>query len=135
MSEVAILDEVPTVLKKKRTFKGYTPIEEGIIMDLVMLYPDNMAHAFSEAAKKLKGRSVESVSQKYYYMINKGKVKSPVVTGSSAGFSTNKSTPRVKGLFKRKEPLQPLIAIFKQLLECDPGQRKKILDFLKSIEE
>jgi hypothetical protein len=136
MSEVNKLDmaEEPITVKKNRSVKKYSVIEEQIIMDLVMLYPDNMAHAFSEASKKLKNRAKHSIAQKYYSMINKGSKKSPVVTGSAAGFSANKSTKRVKGQFIRKEPLQPLIVIFKQLLECDPVQRKKIMEFLKTIE-
>lgn len=136
MSEVNKLDmaEVLPGLKKKIKLISYTANEDRLILDTVSLYPDNMAHAFSEASKKLKTRSKTSVTSRYNYLIRKGKAKSPVITGSSAGFSSKKTNKRVKGHFKREEPLQPLIVIFKQLLECDPIQRRKVLEFLKSIE-
>lgn len=134
MSEVNKSDMVDKPILKKRVLKGYSKAEEQIILDAVSLYPDNLAHAFSEAALKIKDRKIESISSKYYYMVREKKVKSPVVTGSSVGFSSTKTTKRVNGTFKRKEPLQPLIVIFKQLLEFDPIQRKKISEFLKDIE-
>jgi hypothetical protein len=134
MSELNKLDMVDKPIKKKKSLKAYSRAEDSIILELVTLYPDNLAHAFAEAASRLKTREERSIASRYHYMVRAGKVKSPVLTGSSAGFSANKTTKRMNGKFKRKEPLQPLIVIFKQLLECDPIQRKKISEFLKSIE-
>jgi hypothetical protein len=134
MSEVNKLDMVDKPILKKRLLKGYSRAEDSIILELVMLYPDNLAHAFQQASTKLKVRDEKSIASRYHYMVRKGKIKSPVITGSSAGFSNKKTNKRIKGHFKRNEPLQPLIVIFKQLLECDPVQRKKVFEFLKAIE-
>lgn len=136
MSENSILDKEPTkkISKKVKASAAYTKAEDQLILDTVMQFPDNMAHAFSIVASKLKNRKVTSIGSRYHYMIRKGKHKSNIITGSPAGFAANKTTKRQNGHFQRKEPLQPLIVVFKQLLDLNQGERKKILDFLKSIE-
>ena len=120
--------------KKKASKPRYSADEDRIIMDEAMKYPDNMSHGFSEAASKLENRSTSQVSSRYYYLVNTKKQKSVVMTVSKAGFSTNKVTKKINGNFKRQEPLKPLIVMFKQLLEMDDEARKKIKQFLESIE-
>lgn len=132
--ESAILDK--PILKKKKNTPGpaYTKAEDQLILDTVMQYPDNMAHAFSIVAAKLKNRKVTSIGSRYHYIVRKDKSKGKIVTGSAAGFTGKKTNKRINGHFHRKEPLQPLIVVLKQILDLDPGQRKKISEFLRTIE-
>jgi len=131
-----VLDKTPKKVftAKKITLKGYTKDEDTIIMDTVALFPDNLRHAFDQAARKLKNRKPQNISARYYYIIRGGKKKSPILTGSVAGFKQGKSTARVKGIFKREEPLKPLIVVIKQLLDLSAEDRKKVVELLKTLE-
>lgn len=119
---------------KNKHNAAYSKTEDQIIMDIAMQYPDNLAHAFKQIGKKIH-RKQSSVSARYYYLTRKDSNKSVVVTGSAAGFSRSKVSQSRNGKLLRKEPLQPLIVIFKQLLDFNPKERKKIIEFLKTIDE
>jgi len=131
----SIVDAVIPNAKVKKTMPDrYSPSEDKLILDMVMRYPDNLRHGFREASKKLKNRKHCSVSARYYYLISSGKEKSNVITASPVGFSNNKVAKTKDGKLMRKEPLQPLSVMIKQLLDMNPGERKKIAEFLKLIE-
>lgn len=131
MSKDSIVDREP---RKKVQPPRYTKDEDKLILDIVQLYPDNLKHGFRQAALKLKDRKICSISSRYYYLIKSKKTKGIIVTGSAVGFSANKNTQSKNGKLMRKEPLRPLTVVFKQLLDLNPSELKKIKEFINAIE-
>ena len=63
--------------------RRYTKEEDEIIINEVKNYPTNLLHAFTEAARKIEGRSVKTISQKWYVYLKKREDVSALTCGSN----------------------------------------------------
>lgn len=112
----------------------WTNDEDIVIINYVKQFPDNKAEAFRRAEKHLINRTLKSIKVRYYFSILKSNNFHATV-GSSIGFTTNrKNNPVKNGVFKREEPLQPVIVVMQQMLNLSKKDRIAIINFLQNID-
>lgn len=74
--------------------KPYTKEEEAIIIEEIHNYPNNLKHAFEEAASRLPGRKSSAVAG-YYYSKLKNREQALIAMATPQGVMTNvKNSPR-----------------------------------------
>lgn len=107
----------------------YTIEEDQIILESVAEYPDNLQHAFDEAAISLEGRNAKSISQRYYNTLRKGEQTHISVSSKKGSTSNVKNKRRVENVFEQRN-LSPVKSIILQMLDLDDASIEKIKSFL-----
>lgn len=120
---------------EKRRNKRYTEEEKAIIIEQLKLYPDNRNEAFRVISTMLKDRAPRSIENYYQNNIKNNSAILIGTVGSNIGFTHNrKNNPVREGqTFKRKEPLNPVIYIMKELLNLSQEDRQAIISFLAYV--
>ncbi|MFW5794640.1 MAG: hypothetical protein ACOCV1_04060 [Bacillota bacterium] len=112
--------------------KNYTKDEILIIRDCFKTYPDNISHACEEAAKKLPGRTANSISALYYGKLKSLETFKVITVGSKKGFTSNvKNTPRKDGTFPKNRKLNKVLWLIKTFLELSEDEQNLVLKILK----
>ena len=105
----------------------YTDEEDKVIADFIAKQSyKNLAQAFelfAVNALNVNNRSVKSLQQRYHNHL-KHKHKMFVIANSGGGMDNVKYSPR-----DTIPNYKPIEVIMRQLLDIDPTQRQKILDF------
>lgn len=119
-----------TVLSKGKPKIRFTSEDDKIILKQVELYPTNLRHAFTEAAKLLPERNWRSVQYRYYSNLRPDVDVKAITCGSKAGFTQN-----VKNLARDEEGNMPeqnlkgYLWVMKEMLDLSPSERDMIVNF------
>lgn len=81
--------------KSNKKGKPYTESEIEVIKNCIRQYPNNLKHAFEEAASHLRGRTKAAISSYYYGTLRHAEGDPLIAIGSSRGMIVNsKNSPR-----------------------------------------
>ena len=114
--------------------RRYTKEEDEIIINEVKNYPTNLLHAFTEAAKKIEGRSVKTISQRWYVYLKKKDDVSALTCGSNKGFTQNvKNVCRDSENNLPEQGLKHYLHVVKELLDLPQKERNLVINLFVGI--
>lgn len=102
--------------------KPYSQQEEAIIIEEIHNYPNNLKHAFEEAASRLPGRKATAISGHYYSTLRK-RQEALIAMATPQGVMTNvKNSPR---------KLTNKVQMMRTFLDMmSPDERKEIAKYI-----